>query len=389
MSLDAKLKAQLTEREQARLYRHRQVLESPQGVDVVVNGERYVNFSSNDYLGLASHPKVIEALADGARKWGAGSGAAHLVSGHSLPHHALEEELAEFTGRARALLFSTGYMANLGAVSALLGRGDSVFEDRLNHASLIDAGILSRARLKRYGHADASELVTQLDATDSGSKLVVTDGVFSMDGDLAPLPKLVQACQQKDAWLMVDDAHGIGVVGPHGRGSLEHFNLNAEAVPILMGTLGKAFGTFGAFVAGSETLIESLIQRARSYIYTTALPPAVAEATRASLRLIQTESWRREKLQHLVKRFRQGASESGLPLMDSFTPIQPLLLADTERALTVSQRLREQGFLISAIRPPTVPEGTARLRITFSAEHEEAHVDRLLNALLTAGAAGE
>ena len=389
MSLDAKLKAQLTEREQARLYRHRQVLESPQGVDVVVNGERYVNFSSNDYLGLASHPKVIEALADGARKWGAGSGAAHLVSGHSLPHHALEEELAEFTGRARALLFSTGYMANLGAVSALLGRGDSVFEDRLNHASLIDAGILSRARLKRYGHADASELVTQLDATDSGSKLVVTDGVFSMDGDLAPLPKLVQACQQKDAWLMVDDAHGIGVVGPHGRGSLEHFNLNTEAVPILVGTLGKAFGTFGAFVAGSETLIESLIQRARSYIYTTALPPAVAEATRASLRLIQTESWRREKLQHLVKRFRQGASESGLPLMDSFTPIQPLLLADTERALTVSQRLREQGFLISAIRPPTVPEGTARLRITFSAEHEEAHVDRLLNALLTAGAAGE
>ena len=389
MSLDAKLKAQLTEREQARLYRHRQVLESPQGVDVVVNGERYVNFSSNDYLGLASHPKVIEALADGARKWGAGSGAAHLVSGHSLPHHALEEELAEFTGRARALLFSTGYMANLGAVSALLGRGDTVFEDRLNHASLIDAGILSRARLKRYGHADASELVTQLDATDSGSKLVVTDGVFSMDGDLAPLPELAQACQQKDVWLMVDDAHGIGVVGPHGRGSLEHFNLNTEAVPILVGTLGKAFGTFGAFVAGSETLIESLIQRARSYIYTTALPPAVAEATRASLRLIQTESWRREKLQQLVKRFRQGASESGLPLMDSFTPIQPLLLGDTERALTVSQRLREQGFLISAIRPPTVPEGTARLRITISAEHEEAHVDRLLNALLTAGAAGE
>ena len=389
MSLDAKLKAQLTEREQARLYRHRQVLESPQGVDVVVNGERYVNFSSNDYLGLASHPKVIEALADGARKWGAGSGAAHLVSGHSLPHHALEEELAEFTGRARALLFSTGYMANLGTVSALLGRGDSVFEDRLNHASLIDAGILSRARLKRYGHADASELVTQLDATDSGSKLVVTDGVFSMDGDLAPLPKLVQACQQKDAWLMVDDAHGIGVVGPHGRGSLEHFNLNTEAVPILVGTLGKAFGTFGAFVAGSETLVESLIQQARSYVYTTALPPAVAEATRASLRLIQTESWRREKLQQLVKRFRRGAIESGLPLMDSFTPIQPLLLGDTERALTVSQRLREQGFLISAIRPPTVPEGTARLRITISAEHEEAHVDRLLNALLTAGAAGE
>jgi 8-amino-7-oxononanoate synthase len=389
MSLDAKLRTQLAEREQARLYRRRQVLESPQGVDVMVNGERYVNFSSNDYLGLASHPKVIEALADGARKWGAGSGAAHLVSGHSLPHHALEEELAEFTGRARALLFSTGYMANLGAVSALIGRGDTVFEDRLNHASLIDAGILSRSKLKRYAHADASELTAQLDATDSGNKLVVTDGVFSMDGDLAPLPELAQACQQKDAWLMVDDAHGIGVVGPHGRGSLEHFNLNTEAVPILVGTLGKAFGTFGAFVAGSETLIESLVQQARSYIYTTALPPAVAEATRASLRLIQAETWRREKLQHLVKRFRQGADESGLPLMDSFTPIQPLLLGDTERALTVSQRLRKQGFLISAIRPPTVPEGTARLRITFSAEHEETHVDRLLSALTTVGAAGE
>lgn len=389
MSLDAKLKAQLLEREQARLYRHRQVLQSPQGVEVVVDNQRYVNFSSNDYLSLANHPKVIEALADGARKWGAGSGAAHLVTGHSSPHHALEEELAEFTGRARALLFSTGYMANLGAVSALLGRGDTVFEDRLNHASLIDAGILSRAKLNRYDHADASDLAARLDTSDSEAKLVVTDGVFSMDGDLAPLPELVQACQKNDAWLMVDDAHGIGTVGSQGRGCLEHYQLNTEAVPILVGTLGKAFGTFGAFIAGSETLIESLIQQARSYIYTTALPPAVAEATRASLCLIQTESWRREKLQHLVKRFRQGAGELGLPLMNSFTPIQPLVLGDTARALTVSQRLREQGFLVSAIRPPTVPEGTARLRITFSAEHEEAHVDRLLSALITAGASGE
>lgn len=389
MSLDAKLKAQLAEREQARLYRHRQILESPQGVDVVVDGERYVNFSSNDYLGLASHPRVIEALADGARKWGVGSGAAHLVTGHSHPHHALEEELAEFTGRARALLFSTGYMANLGVVSALLGRGDTVIEDRLNHASLIDAGILSRARLKRYGHADVAALANQMNAIDRGARLVATDGVFSMDGDLAPLPELARVCQAKDAWLMVDDAHGLGTVGAHGRGCLEHFNLNTEAVPILVGTLGKAFGTFGAFVAGSDTLIESLIQQARSYVYTTALPPAVAEATRASLRLIQTESWRREKLQHLVERFRQGAGESGLPLMDSVTPIQPLVLGDSERALTVSQRLREQGFLISAIRPPTVSEGTARLRITFSAEHEEAQVERLLDALMTAGAAGE
>ncbi len=389
MSLDEKLKIQLAEREQARLYRRRQVLQSPQGIDVVVNGKRFINFSSNDYLGLANHPKVIEALAEGAHKWGAGSGAAHLVSGHSNPHHALEEELAEFTGRSRALLFSTGYMANLGVVSALIGRGDTVFEDRLNHASLIDAGVLSRAKLKRYAHADVADLADRLVGIDSGARLVVTDGVFSMDGDLAPLPELTHACRNKDAWLMVDDAHGLGTVGEGGRGCLEHFKLGSDTVPILVGTLGKAFGTFGAFVAGSETLIESLIQLARSYVYTTALPPAVAEATRTSLRLIQTEAWRREKLHELIKRFRQGASELALPLMKSFTPIQPLLLGETERALLVSERLREQGFLISAIRPPTVPEGTARLRITFSAEHDNAHVDQLLTALDTAGAAGK
>jgi len=387
MSLDAKLKAQLAEREQAGLYRRRQVIESPQGVEVELDGRRYLNFSSNDYLGLASHPQVIAAMAEGARQWGAGSGAAHLVSGHSLPHHALEEELAEFTARPRALLFSTGYMANLGVVSALLGRSDTVFEDRLNHASLIDAGILSRAKFIRYPHANVADLLARLTAHQSGARLVVTDGVFSMDGDLAPLPALVQACQQTDASLMVDDAHGLGTIGEQGRGSLEYFKLDSAAVPILVGTLGKAFGTFGAFVAGSDALIESLIQLARSYVYTTALPPAVAEATRASLRLLQAESWRREKLQTLVKRFRRGASELGLPLLDSFTPIQPLVLGDAARALSVSQRLRQEGFLISAIRPPTVPEGTTRLRITFSALHEEQHVDRLLEALDLTGAA--
>lgn len=387
MSLDAKLNALLAEREQASLYRRRQVLESSQGVEVRLDGRSYLNFSSNDYLGLASHPQVIEAMVEGAHRWGAGSGAAHLVTGHSVPHHALEEELAAFTARPRALLFSTGYMANLGVVSTLLRRGDTVFEDRLNHASLIDAGILSRARFQRYHHADTGDLLTRLHSSESGSRMVVTDGVFSMDGDLAPLPALVEVCQQADAWLMVDDAHGLGTIGATGRGSLEVFNLDNAAVPILVGTLGKAFGTFGAFVAGSESLIESLIQQARSYVYTTALPPAVAEATRASLRLVQTEGWRREKLQTLVKRFRQGASELGLPLMDSFTPIQPLLLGDAKQALGVSQRLREQGFLISAIRPPTVPEGTARLRITFSALHEEEHVDRLLTALDEMGVA--
>jgi len=387
MSLDAKLKAQLAEREQVGLYRRRQVIESPQGMEVELDGRRYLNFSSNDYLGLASHPQVIAVMAEGARQWGVGSGAAHLVSGHSLPHHALEEELAEFTSRPRALLFSTGYMANLGVVSALLGRSDTVFEDRLNHASLIDAGILSRAKFIRYPHANVADLLARLTTHQSGARLVVTDGVFSMDGDLAPLPALVQACQQTNAWLMVDDAHGLGTIGEQGRGSLEYFKLDSAAVPILVGTLGKAFGTFGAFVAGSDALIESLIQLARSYVYTTALPPAVAEATRASLRLVQAESWRREKLQALVQRFRRGASELGLPLLDSFTPIQPLVLGDAGRALSVSQRLRQEGFLISAIRPPTVPEGTARLRITFSALHEEQHVDQLLAALDLTGAA--
>ena len=381
MSLEAKLEAQLLERHQTRLYRRRQVLESPQGVEVKLNGRSYLNFSSNDYLGLANHPQVVTAMMDGARRWGAGSGAAHLITGHSLPHHALEEELADFLARPRTLLFSTGYMANLGVVSALLGRGDTVFEDRLNHASLIDAGILSRAKMHRYQHADTADLLRRLKSSERGNRLVVTDGVFSMDGDLAPLPALVETCQQADAWLMVDDAHGMGAIGEQGCGSLEYYKCDIAAVPILVGTLGKAFGTFGAFVAGSDALIESLIQQARSYIYTTALPPAVAEATRASLHLIKTESWRREKLQALVKRFRQGASELGLPLLDSFTPIQPLILGDAARALHISKDLRDQGFLISAIRPPTVPESTARLRITFSAEHEEHHVDRLLTAL--------
>ncbi len=387
MSLKDRCKQQLKERESAQLYRRRQVLETRQGVEVVLDGRPCLNFSSNDYLGLASHPKVVAALEAGARRWGAGSGAAHLVSGHYAPHHALEEELAEFTGRPRALLFSTGYMANLGVVSALLGRGDTVFEDRLNHASLIDAGILSRARLRRYRHADGKDLRRQLATVEQGEKLVITDGVFSMDGDLAPLPDLHQACRQADAWLMVDDAHGLGVVGETGRGSLEEFGLDGDAVPVLIGTLGKAFGTFGAFVAGGETLIETLIQQARSYVYTTALPPAVAEATRVSLRLLQSESWRREKLRTLIRCFRDGALERNLPLTASTTPIQPLLLGEAEKALRISEQLRRQGFLISAIRPPTVPQGTARLRITFSAQHEEQHIEQLLDALVTAGAA--
>lgn len=376
------LEPQLAQIKGQQLYRVRHVLDSPQGAQVCIDGKNYLAFCSNDYLGLANHPEVIDALQKAAQRYGVGSGAAHLVNGHSLEHHALEEELAEFTGRPRALLFSTGYMANLGVVSALLGRHDAVFEDRLNHASLLDGGLLSGARLWRYAHADPDALRQRLvNRSARGQALIMTDGVFSMDGDLAPLPALAEMAGTHGAWLMVDDAHGFGVLGSEGKGSLAHFGLTIDQVPIVVGTLGKAFGTSGAFVAGSEALIETLIQKARTYIFTTATPPAVAAATRTSLRLARHEEWRRVHLRSLIKHFRRGAEQLGLPLLDSMTPIQPLLVGDAGAALELSAGLRKEGILISAIRPPTVPNGTARLRITLSAVHQEAHIDRLLDAL--------
>jgi 8-amino-7-oxononanoate synthase len=377
----------LDRRRAAGLYRTRRVTDGPQGPELSVDGRRMLTFCSNDYLGLAADPRLAEAMQRGVARYGVGSGAAHLISGHSRAHHALEEELAEFTGRERALLFSTGYMANLGVISALLGRGDQVFEDRLNHASLIDGGLLARAALRRYPHGDVATLAGQLAGAD-GRRLVATDGVFSMDGDVAPLVELADLCAQRDAWLMVDDAHGIGVLGPQGRGSVAAAALGPDAVPILMGTLGKAFGTAGAFVAGSAALIETLIQFARPYIYTTAMPPAVAEAARASLRIAAAEDWRRERLQGLVQRFRRGAQKLGLTLMDSQTPIQPVLLGSSTLANRWSEALQREGILVGAIRPPTVPEGTARLRITLSAAHSPAQVDALL-AVLAEIAAGE
>lgn len=375
------LALELAERDAQHLYRSRRVVDSPQGPELRIDGQDVLNFCSNDYLGLAADPRVSEALTEGAQRYGSGSGAAHLICGHSSAHHALEEELAAFTGRERALLFSTGYMANVGTIAALAGRGDVVLQDRLNHASLLDGARLSGARLLRYAHSDIDALEEQLATQDATRELIATDGVFSMDGDLAPLPKIAGCAQRHDAWLLLDDAHGLGVLGAHGGGSCEYFGLDAAAVPILIGTLGKAFGTFGAFVAGDETLIEYLIQSARSYIYTTALPPAVAHATRTSLRLAQEESWRRTQLQQLIARFRDAATAMNWPLMESFTPIQPLLIGDTTRAVQISEALYEQGILISAIRPPTVPEGSARLRITFTANHTEQHVDRLLETL--------
>ena len=378
-----RLATDLEQRREAALYRSRRIAESSQQPEMRIDGRNLLAFCSNDYLGLAGHPEVIRAMQQGAADYGVGSGAAHLITGHTVEHHALEEELAEFTGRPRALLFSTGYMANLGVVSALLGRDDRIYEDRLNHASLIDAGLLSRARMLRYPHADNAALERQLTDGERGRKLIVTDGVFSMDGDLAPLPELAALARSRDAWLMVDDAHGLGVLGDGGCGVVGHYGLGADEVPILMGTLGKAFGTFGAFVAGSEHLVETLIQQARSYVYTTAPPPAVAAATRASLRIARQESWRRERLRQLVTRFREGVAALGLPLMDSITPIQPVLAGSAERALAWSRQLEAQGILVSAIRPPTVPAGSARLRVTLSALHTDRQLERLLAALAT------
>jgi 8-amino-7-oxononanoate synthase len=347
-----------------------------------------VNFCSNDYLGLARDPAVAAAMAEAAQRYGSGSGASHLVSGHGAEHEALERELAEFTGRARAVVFSTGYMANLGVLAALADKRDLLLADGLNHASLIDAARLVRSpRNLWYPHADAAAARALLDvhapaaAAEGGGAFIVTDGVFSMDGDLAPLPALAAAARAHDAWLVVDDAHGIGVVGADGGGCCEHFGLDAQAVPVLIGTFGKALGSFGAFVAGDEDVIELLIQRARSYIYTTALPPAVAAATRRALRIVREEAWRREALQARIAQFREGAARRGLAVMPSTTPIQPLVLGGERAALAASGRLAEAGYRVTAIRPPTVPAGTARLRITLSAAHTPQQVEGLLAAL--------
>jgi 8-amino-7-oxononanoate synthase len=382
----------LRERKKQHLYRSRQTLEGAQGAEVDVDGQRFINFCSNDYLGLANHPDVITAFKHAADQYGVGSGASHLVCGHSSPHHQLEQALAEFTGRDRALLFSSGYMANLGVVNALLGKQDYVYEDRLNHASLLDAGLLSGARFQRFAHNDINHLKARLKKNGlkknaEGRKLIVVDGVFSMDGDLAPLPELAELADQSNACLMVDDAHGIGVLGATGAGSTEHFQLNQKQVPVLMGTLGKSFGSFGAFVAGSEALIETLIQHARTYIYTTALPPAVAAASLAGLEIIKKDQARRIHLQQLIAQFKAGFDalrmdrQLDAELVESQTAIQPVLIGDSEKAVLISKALRDRKILVSAIRPPTVPEGTARLRVTLSAAHRREHVQHLLGAL--------
>jgi len=375
-----RLIAGLEERRREGLLRSRPTLDSAQGPMVRIGGREYLNFCSNDYLGLANHPRVVERLRAAAVEFGVGSGASHLVCGHSAPHRALEERLAEFTGREAALLFSSGYMANTGVLTTLLQGGDHVFEDRLNHASLLDGGLYSGARFARFPHNDTAALREKLARVD-GAKLVVVDGVFSMDGDSAPLADLARLCAEQDAWLMVDDAHGFGVRGPGGAGSLLSEDLGESEVPVLMATLGKALGTGGAFVAGSALLVESLVQRSRNYIYTTAMPPAVAAATLESLALLEEESWRRDHLANLVARFRAGAQALELPLLQAEGPIQPLLVGEADSAVQLAENLLDAGLLIGAIRPPTVPRGTSRLRITLSAAHEESQVDRLLDTV--------
>lgn len=371
----------LSERRSKHRYRQRKVTISAVEPEVIVNENTYISFCSNDYLGLANHPEVVSALTESATQFGVGSGASHLVSGHSSAHHKLECDTAAYCGRERALLFSSGYMANLGAIASLVGVGDAIFQDRLNHASLLDAGRLSGARFSRFQHNNMDDLEKKLKESSARRKLIVVDGVFSMDGDLAPLPKLSALAKKYNAWLMVDDAHGFGCLGNTGFGSCEHWGLSQDQVPVLMGTLGKAMGTFGAFVAGSDQLIEGLIQLARTYIYTTAMPPAVAAATSVSLALSKKDNWRREHLVALIQQFREGASVLGYSLMPSETPIQPILVGGDTAALTLSHALEQQGYLISAIRPPTVPDGSARLRVTLSAAHTQEHVAGLLTAL--------
>jgi 8-amino-7-oxononanoate synthase len=366
------------------LLRRRRVLETPQRGRVIVDGREYVAFCSNDYLGLASHPGLIEAAREGASMFGVGAGASHLVLGHSVAHEMLEEALARFTRLASALCFSSGYMANLGLVTALAGRGAAIFADKLNHASLVDAALLSRAEFKRYPHLDLEALERMLDASSSSRKLIVSDAVFSMDGDIAPVRELLALAERHDAWLVIDDAHGFGVLGEAGRGVLEHAGIRSPRIAY-MATLGKAAGVYGAFVAGTPELIALLVQRARTYVYTTATPPLLARAVTKSLELIERDEWRRRHLRALIAALKAGLRAGAWRLLPSDTAIQPLIVGGNHEALALSARLAESGLLVPAIRPPTVRRGTARLRISLSADHRLEDVARLTDALAASG----
>jgi len=383
-SLNQWLESCAARRQARHLVRRRRVLDGNHPVDIRVDGKPLLNFSSNDYLGLASHPDLVAALKNAAESQGVGSGASALVTGFREEHQLLEQELAVFLQREKVLLCSSGYLANLAVATSLAGRDDVIIQDKLCHASLIDAARLSGARLSRYAHLDMAALKRRLAKANDGNTLVVSDGIFSMDGDTAPLQEMASLCREHQAWLVVDDAHGIGVCGPGGRGSVAAAGLNGLDVPVLTGTLGKAFGCFGAFIAGSEKLIDHLVNEARSYIYTTAMPPALAASARTALRRVIEDEWRREQLQGLIRHFRQGAASRGLVLMDSDSPIQPMIIGESQAAMDLAAHLQRVGFLVVAMRPPTVREGTSRLRITLTAAHQATQLDALLDAIANA-----
>jgi 8-amino-7-oxononanoate synthase len=379
MSLE-RLSAELGALARIEQRRRRITLESAQGPRIVVDGQEYLAFCSNDYLGLANDPRIAASVVEAVRHHGVGSGASHLVTGHSSAHARLERELARFVNMPSALLFSAGYLANIGLVTSLAGRDDVIFSDALNHASLIDGMRLSRAAVVRYPHCSLDALSAALRQSRARSRFVVTESVFSMDGDLAPLTGMLELCERHDAWLVVDDAHGFGVLGAEGRGVLEQLGLRSPRI-IYVGTLGKAAGVSGAFVAGEIPVVETVLQKARSYIYTTASPPFLAAAVETSLQIIREESWRRGKLRAMIDRLRRGLRDSGLSLAASNSPIQPLVFGDNAATLAASRYLRDRGIIVTPIRPPTVPEGTSRLRISLSAAHEERDVERLIAAL--------
>ena len=369
------------QRRDKHLWRSRSEVTSPQSVRIQRNSKEFLNFSSNDYLGLANDPRLIAASANAAQNWGTGTGASHLVSGHQTPHHLLEQELAEHCGTDSALLFSNGYMANLAIPASFLGRGDLLLQDKLNHASLIDSASLCRAEFKRFPHANYEKAQAILSESGAARKILSTDSVFSMDGDIADLPRLLEVCQANDALLVVDEAHGFGVLGEKGSGAIEYLGLGGNSSILMMGTLGKALGSFGAFIAGSQIYIDELKQKARTYTYTTALPATVVEATRAALKVVKEEPQRREHLRELVRYFREVANQAGLSLMDSESHIQPVLLGSETNALLMSEHLEKQQIWVPAIRPPTVPKGTARLRICFSYNHKLSDIDQLVESL--------
>lgn len=368
----------LAQHKKAGLYRERHVLQSLIGIQRRYNDKIFLSFCSNDYLGLAQHPAVIKAMQQAADEYGVGSGSSHFLGAFSGAHHELEQALAEFLNYPKVLIFSTGYMANMGILAGLLHRKAIVFADKLNHASLIDGVKLSGAPFKRYLHNNLPSLERQLTRATSTSKFIITDGVFSMDGDLALLPDLVIKAKKYSATLLVDDAHGLGILGKKGAGISDYFGLKPD---ILSGGFGKAFGCFGGFAAADESIIEHLIQFSRLYMYTTALPPAIAKATYASLMLLQKESWRREKLRSLINHFKKMAEQLNLPILPSQTPIQPLLIGNTKQAMALADFLLQNGFLVNAIRPPTIPKNTSRLRISLNALHSEKEIDNLLEKI--------